>query len=448
MGPFPELRSTVKEFFRGFSDSDAFETKGFSPISADMFDPVITAAPFRRLRGSLGAASSISYSDEVVNTRTALSVSTVWAATRMISECFGMLTWMTQQEKNGELVSRSDLPIHNFFRWGNDDRDAMDIRSTWMQHLLHRGNAYGLITRRSGTGVALDIQMLLPDQVVVTREPKGDHRLMYEVSIPNERTRVYYVNAGQPHDVFHVRGLSYDGLVGYSVLSFAAQTFGNALGAQRNKGMFWKRGGRLPYTLKSSQKYAPADKKRFREDWEEIYNDPHRAPILEPGMEYQQIGVSAKDAQFLESNQFDVFDCCRFFNISPSLIGDLSKADYNSIFALADQFVKFTMSWWITRMEQSFHRCVLTPQERKAGIRAAHNLNRLQRGEFNQRMQGLATAISGSIMTTNEARRNEDLPPVDGGDEIRIQMQNVPISNTPSKPTPAQIQLEEEEDEA
>ena len=44
------------------------------------------------------------------------------------------------------------------------------------------------------------------------------------------------------------------------------------------------------------------------------------------------------------------------------------------------------------------------------------------RASFYQTM----TQIGG--MTINEVRRLENLPPVAGGDEVRMQMQNVPIS--------------------
>ena len=43
------------------------------------------------------------------------------------------------------------------------------------------------------------------------------------------------------------------------------------------------------------------------------------------------------------------------------------------------------------------------------------------------RMEALAKSISGGIRTINEARATEGLSEVEGGDDIRVQQQDVPL---------------------
>ena len=47
--------------------------------------------------------------------------------------------------------------------------------------------------------------------------------------------------------------------------------------------------------------------------------------------------------------------------------------------------------------------------------------------------------LSNGVMTINEVRALENLPPVEGGDVPRMQMQNVPITQTGSGAAPAAL---------
>jgi HK97 family phage portal protein len=65
-----------------------------------------------------------------------------------------------------------------------------------------------------------------------------------------------------------------------------------------------------------------------------------KTPVLDNGMEWQQVGVSAEDAQFLESRQFSITDISRWFNIPPHMIGDLERATFSNIEEQAIQYVR------------------------------------------------------------------------------------------------------------
>jgi hypothetical protein len=41
------------------------------------------------------------------------------------------------------------------------------------------------------------------------------------------------------------------------------------------------------------------------------------------------------------------------------------------------------------------------------------------------------TLTGGGLMTLNEARRKLNLPPLPGGDVLRVQMQDIPVANQP-----------------
>src|SRR6185503_9634262 len=100
------------------------------------------------------------------------------------------------------------------------------------------------------------------------------------------------------------------------------------------------------------------------------------------------------------------------------------------------QFVTFTLSGWLKRWEQNLRRCVLTPAEQAAGYYFDHNLNSLQKGNFETRMSGYSTALQNGFMSPNEVRHLEDMDSFEGGDDYHIQlnMQTLP----PGTPTTSQ----------
>jgi len=288
------------------------------------------------------------------------------------------------------------------------------------------GMGYAHIIRRSGTGVAVEFESLNPDQVTPDRDKQ--RRLIYVVKQGNSPSKKFTVERGKPQDILNLRGLGWDGIRGYSVITMARQSIGSAIAMDRYTGGFFAKGGRLPYVLKGPRFVSDAEFDKWRADWEKIYSDPWRAPIMEPQWEYKTIGMNATDAQLLETRQFTVSEICRWFSVSPNLVQDLSRATFSNIENLALQFVKFTMLPWLTRWEQSLWRCVLTPEEQAQGYYFKHDTKALERGDFASRCAGYATMLQNGVWCVDEVRDFEDQNPIDGGEDhhIQLNMQTLP----------------------
>jgi HK97 family phage portal protein len=177
---------------------------------------------------------------------------------------------------------------------------------------------------------------------------------------------------------------------------------------------------------------------RFRADWEMVYAVAHKAPILENDIKYKQIGISLKDSQLLETRLFSIHEICRWFGVPPHLVGDLSRATFSNIEQLALEFVKLTLSAWLTRWEQELWRCVLTPEEKTQNYLWRHNLNALLRGDFPSRMTGYATMLQNGIACQDEIRDLEDWNPIEDGIgtgyHIQLNMQTLPPDGGPLQP--------------
>ena len=373
------------------------------------------------------------WSGEAVSIETSLNHSVVWICNRIISESIGFLPAVLYQRKNGSKQKAVDHPMYAGMQdLPNEEMTAQNFTELLTSHCLMQGNGYAHITRRSGTGTAIELSMLLPQNVFPDRERDGARRIVYVVKEDRQPDKIYTLVPGKPHDIFHLRGLGWDGLRGYSVITMGRQSIGTAIAQERNVARFWAYGGRKPYRIELEQKFrTDEDFAKFRDDWEKIYAEPSRAPITEPWYKMVEMGMSMKEAQALESRLFTVSEICRWFNVSPHLAMDLSHATFSNVEELALDFVKLTLAPWLTRWESEFKRCVLTAEERAQGYYLRHDLRELLRGDFLARMRAYASALQNGIFNIDEVRDDEEKDPLPNGSgkKHHIQLNMAPVGS-------------------
>lgn len=405
----------------------------FDAVSAGWYGKNGYSRIYASLVGGLPA-----WSGEPVSLPGSLGLSTVYACNKIISESVGFLPLLMKQKVGGLTKEADAHPMYRALKYGpNVEISSQNFTELLTSHCVMQGNAFAKIVRRSGTNTAVALYPIQPQNVFPDREKTGQRRLVYVIKEANQPDQTYTVNPGQPQDILHIRGLGWDGISGYSVITMARQSIGTAIAQERNVAEFYAHGGRVPYILNHPSKFATdQDFDHFRADWEKTYAQPHKAPILEDGLKYEQIGLSAVDAQLIESRQFTVPEICRWFSVSPHLVGDLSRATFSNVESLADQFVRFTLMTWLTRWEQELYRCVLTPEEQRQGYYFQHDLSALLRAEFTTRMAGYATMLQNGVESINEVRAREGMNPVAGGDEHYVQVNLAPVGADGTVPQP------------
>jgi HK97 family phage portal protein len=430
---FPAIREAFREW-RGESKIQELglkESVSFNTVNVDWY----ARNGYPKLYSLLGGAGP-SWSGESVSIDSALNHSVVWACNRIIAETAASLPCSLLRRMGETRSTASDLPAHRLLHdEPNEKMSDMDWREAATSQAVLRGNAYARIIRRPVTGEAIAIYPAAPGEI--RADSDTSNRLVYIDKEGNSAEKTYVVERNKPHDVFHLRGLGFTGLEGVSVVGAARQSIGNALAAERFVGKFYGNGGRLPYVLNLEKNFrSDQEFEKFRSDWESTYREPHRAPMLLPGIEYKQVGLNAADSQFLESRQFSVSEICRWFRISPHLVGDLSKASYNSIEQLALEFVTMTLMSWLVRWEKAINRCVLSPAEKASGVYAKHNVSALLRGDFQSRMKGYSIALQNGLSNIDECRELEDWNPLASGagkaHHIQLNMQTIPGTGEPT----------------
>ena len=427
---FPELFGYAKRLLSRNTEplSIANEIKAAGGVSFSAIDVAWYARNGYPQIAAILSGGAPAWSGESVGIETSLNHSVVWACNRVISESIGQTPAVMMQRK-GAYTQEAKHPMFNAMRYEpNCEITSQELRELKTSHCALGGDAFSQILRRSGTGVAFELDPLLPNQVEVDREKRGQKRLVYLVKTSaGEQGKTYTVERGKPQDILHIRGIGWDGLRGMSVISYARQSLGTALSAERHVARFYANGGRVPYTLELLQNNKFKNNQefdKFRADWERIYSEPERAPIIEPWFKYNQIGINAVDSQMLETRQFTVPEICRWFRVSPDMVADLSRATFSNIEELGLRFVTYTLSAWFTRWEQAFRRCVLTPEEKEQGFFLSHDTDQFLKGDIVARFAAYASALQNGHMNQDEVREEEGRDPLPNGEgeNYRVQL--------------------------
>jgi len=358
---------------------------------------------------------------QAVNERSAMQMSAVYACVRILSEAIAALPLhFYQYNDSGGKEKAIQHPLYPILHdEPNPEMTAFSFRETLMTHLLLWGNAYAQIIR-NGRGEVLALYPLMPDRMTVDRDARG--RVYYEYTRSESDANTIGKKSSVlllPEDVFHIPGLGFDGLVGYSPIAMAKRAVGLGLACDEYGAAFYANGAQPGGVLEHPG--VVKNPQHVRDSWNAIYQgakNAHKVAILEEGMSYKPISVNPQEAQFLETRKFQIDEIARIFRVPPHMVGDLDKSSFSNIEQQSLEFVKYTLAPWIARWEQTIHRTLLLPSE-KAWHFARFNVEGLLRGDYQSRMNGYAVARQNGWMSANDIRELENLdriPAEAGGD--------------------------------
>jgi HK97 family phage portal protein len=366
--------------------------------------------PPRWLLDALGAGGQTAAGVAVSET-TALNISVVWACVRVISETIGSLPWFTYRKTDDG--GRNRAPEHEIYSLLHDapnpEMTAMTWKETSLAHCLLWGNHYSEIVRDEREHVAA-LFPITPDRVTVRRRDNGD--IDYEIS-NGEKAPSHL----RPDQMFHVPGLGFDGLVGYSVVHKARESLGLAMASERFGASFFGNGAHAGGFLKHPGHLSPTAQKNLRESIEAVHRgseNAHKIGLLEEGMDWVSRSVPPNDAQFLETRHFSVEEICRWFRVQPHKVQHLLRSTFSNIEHQSIEHVTDTLRPWCIRLEQEANRKLLRPSE-KGRVYTEHLMDALLRGDALSRSQALEVQYRNGVLLGDEWRSIENRNPLKDG---------------------------------
>lgn len=380
----------------------------------------------------------------IVSDASLLGLSTAWRCISLLSGTIASLPITLYRENSKGIPEKyTQHSLYNVLKIDpNADQTAFDFWHFLSSSLEMRGNAYARITRNSINQIVA-LTPINPACISVEREADG--ALKYRWS---ENGKYY---DGSDDVIFHIRGFGGDPLGGLSPLTIGRNVFGVALAADATAGDMFKNGLK-PTGVLNFNTWLTSEQREIakRELADKIgVGNGGKPLILEGGTSWQNITLSPEDAQMLQSRAFSVEEICRMFGVPPHMVGHTEKTtSWGS--GLEQQtlaFLQFTLRERLKRIEQAINKQLLTREERQNGVYVSFNLESLLRADSQGRAKFYQVMTLIGAMTINEVRRLENLPPVDGGDTPRIQMQNVPITDADNGIVGDNIGQSEKDDE-
>lgn len=359
-------------------------------------------------------------SGKTVNERTAMQTTAVYACVRILAEAIASLPLSVYQTTG---LGKEKATNHNLYHLLHDEPNSemtsFVFRETLMSHLLLWGNAYAQIIRDQ-SGRVLALYPLLPNKMSVNRDSKGNIYYVYTRDSDETPSLAGYGDFHlSDHEVLHIPGLGFDGLIGYSPIAMAKNAIGMSLATEEYGASFFANGATPGGVLEHPG--IVKDPQRVRESWNSVYQgtkNAHKVAVLEEGMKYQSIAISPEQAQFLETRKFQINEIARIFRVPPHMVGDLEKSSFSNIEQQSLEFVKYTLDPWVTRWEQAMQKALLLPGE-KSQYFIKFNVDGLLRGDYQSRMNGYAIARQNGWMSANDIRELENMNLIsqeEGGD--------------------------------
>jgi HK97 family phage portal protein len=273
-------------------------------------------------------------------------------------------------------------------------------------HVLTRGNAYAYKV----PGVGGKVQQLIPlHPARVTPKQLDDNSMQYDFVRKNGTMTTF-----SQDEVFHLFGLTLDGITGVTPLTYARETIGTAISMERHIGRVMRKGARASGSVSTEKSLSDKAFTHLKDSLNRFAQGGEQegeVMILEEGLKYDKISLTPQDLQWIEARKLTRSDIAMYYGVPPFLIGDNSGSDSNWGTGLEmknNGFVAYTLEDYLTMWEEAVNADLLGSDPK---LYARFNRAALVRGDIKTRGDYYAKALQWGWHNPDEIRGLEDYNP-------------------------------------
>ena len=257
----------------------------------------------------------------------------------------------------------------------------------------------------------VELWPLDPEYTRPERKPSGV--LFYRSRLKDVDLEIPY------YSMLHIRGLSGDGLVGYSVIDCLRESLGSAIAIQKYGASFFGNSARPSLVLTHPGRLNEQAARRLRESWMAVHGgsgNSGKPAVLEEGMTVTPFSISNDDAQFLQSRQEAVREIANILGIPPHKLGDATRTSYSSLEQENQSLLDDAFDPWLCSWEQELNSKLLAEEEKQSDSHYfTFKRQALVRADINARYGVYNIALQNGILNRDEVRALEDLNPIPDG---------------------------------
>ena len=374
---------------------------------------------FQQLWGSGALFARASNAGTTVTQDTALKMSAVYASVRLIADTISTLPLDQYIRRDGQR-----LPFRPREEWVARPSTMLPRSTFWQQvivSLLLDGNAF-IQLMRNPDGSILDMSVLNPHKVRPVRREDG--RVEYRTE--------YGQRVLGPDEVLHLTELLLPGeLRGVSRIEEAKEALGLGIALETYAAKFFGSGAYAGGIIEWPGELTKDQAQELVDSWEAGHKGlrrAHRPAVLYGGAKFTPATVDPAQSQLLDERRFQIEEAARLFRVPAFMLGVTTpgSVSYASVEQQMLFFAQHTIQPYVQKLEDAFSSLLMN---RDSFIK--FNLNSLVRADFATRTAGYSSALAAGWMSVNDVRSFEDLRAVEQGDQYRVPLQNVPLSDTP-----------------
>lgn len=366
----------------------------------------------------------------VVTEDVAMQESTANACATLISRTIATLPAKVLAPRGGEEDGNQHLggPIEALVHVApNPEMGAFQFRESLLLSAIFQGNGLAEI-ERDGMGNAIALWPLPWQRAAVCRHQSGE--LYYEIDNGDGKVEL------GPREVFHLKGPTWNGTVGLSLIDYARHTLGLAVAQERYASAFIRNQGAPSGVVKIKKNITEAGLTRMKAEIQQLYAGPRNAgriAFLDNDSEWETVGVTPQDGEFLAQRRFSVEAICRFFGVPPQMIGDTSKQTFANFEQAGLNFLALAILPWVVRFEQECNRklfAVARPGKPQPFVKL--NTAAIVRANLEARYRAYALGRQWGWLSVNKILQLEDMEPIGPEGDVYLTPMNMePVPRSP-----------------
>ena len=348
-----------------------------------------------------------------VNSDSAMRLVTVYNCVKVLYNCISQMPCQLMEDVNDVKNKATNHPLYKVIsKRPNGWLTASELWGKAIVDVSMRGNFVAFKTM-----VGKNVREILPINPDRLQEIKQnpDFSLSYKIAGPNGEAPQDYPQS----KVFHIRGLSLDGITGMNPIQYARECIGLGMAGEKFLAQYFGKGMHPGAIVEHPLTLSAPNHKNLREALKEKYaglNNAQDLMLLDEGMKITFPGIKLVDQQFLELMKMTEAQICGMFGVPLILVqAGSTPATYASSVQFKQSFVDFTLAPIAVSFESSINRDLLTEAEQNT-LYSKFNMGSLLRGNMAERFAAYAIGITNKFMNSNQARALEDWNPREGGD--------------------------------
>ena len=355
--------------------------------------------------------------DVVINYDTAMKICALNNGVMLISETIASLpVHLYKDDENGVRTHINDNRCTLLNLENSVHSTAFNMKKKLVIDYIMNGNAYLDINKVNGQIKSL-INIDKSEISISTNEEHNKRNMRVNYSYWGMHNRAY-------HEVLNlVRNPTSNEYMGVGVLREGAELLGTAKGLENycyntvNNG-FYAKG-----VIESEKVLSKPTRNSLSERIKRFFSGSKNAGkvlILDDGMKFKSLALTPVDLELLKQREFTINDIARLLNLPPSMIGGTGNSmTYTNVQDTQLQFLQTTIEPYLTIIENTFNKYLLTEQEKLEGYYFEFDTINMLRSTPQRQIEMLTKATGGrQILTVNEARNEMNYGPLSGGDVL------------------------------